>query len=146
MSEHKICEEHWKMMRDEVTRLELDKYVGANGEIAAMRLVDQLQTGEDSQMNYDPLMSAYFMIFNRALDIAGFRVMHPDFGCIICEFYKMRGPEGECICGNPECPNKGQKNVVPDFVDWLTGPESALVACKEYMKEKGWLDDGEKAL
>jgi len=135
----RCCQRHWDMLRQEVIDQGLGAWIASDGEVAVEQLADQLARGEDTKVNYDPLMSCWFMIMTRTLGIAGLAGMHPEFGCPVCRLNEKRTPEGACACGRPECP-KGSPGSVPDFETWLVGPESCVTAAHEYMRTRGWIE------
>jgi hypothetical protein len=137
----KMCQPHWDAMRQEIHDLGIGDWIAPNGEIAAEQLGDQVRRGENTKINYDPLMSSHNMILNRSLEGLGLIVMTPGFGCTICFLNARRTSEGYCSCGHPECPNSPESGrpPIPDFETWIKGPESAPAAAKAYMVQQGWV-------
>ena len=133
----KICMEHWNKLRSEIEKQGLKEWVAPNGEVALEQLVDGLKRQEDTIVNYDPLMSCHWMLVNRAMHMYGFASMTEEFGCVVCRTKMLRGPEGQCLCGNPDCQNK--TGGVQDPEEWLSGPKSCVTAVKEYMFKQGWI-------
>jgi hypothetical protein len=134
-----ICQHHWDMLRAEVAAQGLTDWVAPDGETAAAQIGNQLVRDEDTRVNYDPLMACNFMLWDRALEMAGPAAMAADFGCPICRFSEYRGPEGQCTCGHPDCPNQ-EPGSVPDFETWLVGPNSCVAAARDYMVTQGWIE------
>lgn len=135
----KFCQPHWDILRAEVRTQGLGDWIATSGEVAVEQAADSLVRGEHTRVNYDPLMAAHNMIFGRVLEGLGLVVMSADFGCPICFLNERRDENGFCTCGHPECPNGPGGTALPDFEAWLTGPNSAVLACKDYMVEQGWL-------
>lgn len=137
----KMCQPHWDMMRNEIRELGIYDWVAQSGQVAMEQLGDQVRRGENTPVNYDPLMASHNMIMTRALEGLGLIVMAENFGCPICFLNERRTPEGYCSCGHPECPNRpdGGRPPIPDFETWLKGPNGAPAAAKAYMVEKGWV-------
>lgn len=134
----KFCQNHRDMLRQEIADQGLAGWVAPDGETAIAQLVDNIQRGEDTPVNYDPLMACHNMILERSLRMAGLMVMTEDFGCPVCFFNTHRTPDGRCDCGQPEC--KAQEpGSIPDFEGWLVGPGSCVTAAKDHMARQGWL-------
>lgn len=133
----KMCQEHWNMLKDEVTNQGLDKLVSANSDIAIMKLEAELKGEEDSKEIFDPLMRCNFIIMNRALELVGLQSMSPDFGCPICKFNEALSEEGYCLCNDLSCP--GKTTPIPRFESWLVGPESCVTIVKKYAQDNNWI-------
>lgn len=138
-----FCQRHWDMLRQEVIDQGMGSLIGANSEIAALKLTGELVDGlagkQESKDTFDPLMRAYFMIFSRTLDMVGLDALREDFGCPICFFNKYRNPDGSCPCTNPNCGGKASDSI-PDHETWLVGPESCVTAVREMCVERGWIE------
>lgn len=134
----KMCEDHWTMLREEITKQGMGEWMAPNGEIALEQLANQLTTGEDTPVNHDPLMSCHMMIMQRSVEMAGLIVLTEQFGCPICRFNEHRTEDGRCTCDNPECPCK-KPGSVPNHEEWLVGENSCVAAERAFMVEKGWL-------
>ena len=134
-----MCQPHWDMLRQEIADQGLRAWVAPDGETAVAQLVDGLKRGEDTPVNYDPLMSCNWMLIDRAMQSIGLMVMHQEFGCPICYLNEhIRGEDGSCKCGHAECPNK-EPGSVPDFETWLVGPDGCVSAAKAHMVAQGWI-------
>lgn len=138
-----FCDKHWTMLRQEVEDQGMGKFIGGNGEIAAMKMMGELQSDEDILDNFDPLMRCFFMLMNKTLDIFGpTALFDPEWDCTICKCNEQVNENGSCKCSDPDCHNKAPGSM-PNFEIWLTGPESCVWSVKKYMQEKGWLDESE---
>lgn len=126
------------MLREEVKAQGMGEWIAPDGETAMQQMVDQLERGEDTPVNYDPLMSCHHMLMSRAMETAGLAVMAEDFGCPICRFNERRNPDGSCPCHDPACPGK-EPGSVPDFEGWIVGEDSCVAAAKDYMVTQGWM-------
>jgi hypothetical protein len=127
------------MLRKEVRDQGMDDLVSGNGEVLAVKMLDELEnTGEETKEMFDPLMRAWFMIENRAMEGIGPAILHPDFGCPLCRISDSRTEDGACKCPNADCPNRAPGSV-PNPEEWIKGPDSAVASLKEYASEKGWI-------
>lgn len=132
-----ICQKHWDMLREEVKAQGLDEWVTKSGEVAVEQIVDQLKKGgEQTAVNYDPLMACHWMIQSRALEGFGLMAIQADF-CPICELLQMWNPDGTCKCEREDCQAKEPGSIPDPEVDWIQGP---VGASKAYMIEQGWIE------
>jgi hypothetical protein len=116
----KFCQPHWDALRAAIEARGLGGLVAANGRDAHARMVAELK-GTDEPADFDPLMSAHWMIVNRALEMGGLYLMTGDY-CPICEVLKHHPAD----CGEPSC--------TPETLTryWIDGPaEAALVHARE---------------
>ncbi len=93
----KFCESHWTALRDEIeNKRGLQQFVAGNGKEAFTRQVDALETGAAS--SGDPLMDAFWMITNNAINVAGpYLLADREDGserCPLCEIFVTR----KCPC------------------------------------------------
>lgn len=137
-----MCQSHWDMLRDEVKAQGLYNLVSANGEIATMKMVAEIQkagTEEPERVeDFDPLMRCHWMITERTLGMVGPAAFMPEFGCPICFFNSKRTPEGACSCDKPDC-GATAPGSIPDFETWLVGPNSCVASVREMCIEYGWI-------
>jgi hypothetical protein len=134
-----MCQQHWDTLRQEVIDQGLGEWIASSGETAVAQLVDQLNRGENTKVNYDPLMSSWFMIMSRVIEGVGLPALAPDFGCPICRLQATVADDGSCNCGGQGCPNAAPGSM-PDFESWLVGPDSCVTAAREHMIAKGWIE------
>lgn len=133
-----FCQPHWDQLREEVVEQGMGEWIAKDGATASAQLMDFLSKGEDTLVNYDPLMACHNMILVRTMEIFGLYAMSEQFGCPICQLNSRVNEDGSCRCPNPDCDNK-EPGSLPNFETWIAGPTSCVVAAKEHMLEKGWL-------
>lgn len=137
-----MCQSHWDILREEVEEQGLNGMVSANGEIMAMKMqaeISSMGTDEEERIeDFDPLMRAWFMIMSRTLDMVGLYAFTADFGCPICALNSKRTEDGACSCGSEECGAK-EPGSIPDFVNWIKGPDSCVASIREMCVERGWI-------
>ena len=133
-----FCTPHWEILKAEIHKLSLAEWVAPSAETAAMQVANQVELGEATPINYDPLMASHFMIIDRAFQIIGPSIFDLKFGCPICFLNRSRTLDGTCPRNNDDCDLKTPGSI-PDFDTWLTGPDSAPAASKEFMISEGWI-------
>lgn len=83
----KFCDNHWGLLRRQISAKGIDHLVAQNGQSAARMMKDQLETEEVTIKNFDPLMSAYWAICSNVLESLtragsqasiGYLMSHPD--------------------------------------------------------------------
>jgi hypothetical protein len=72
----KICKEHWALCREAMDSHGLTSLVSVDGKEAARRAVAELE-GDDSNKNFDPLMSMHWHFMNIALECGGMQPLTP---------------------------------------------------------------------
>lgn len=93
----KFCQDHWNNLREAISARGLDHLVARSGEEAIQRAEQEINnTATDA--NYDPLMSAHWMIMGNALQGSGLYLMTGDY-CPLCEVNKYGGSDQEWIDG-----------------------------------------------
>jgi hypothetical protein len=111
----KFCQPHWTALKTAVEARGLGHLIAANGRDAAARVAADLK-GAAEVDDYDPLMSAHWMIVNRVLEHMGLALMFDDL-CPVCEAIE------------------GHKQVMTrDEVEqyYIDGPADAVLAhCRE---------------
>lgn len=80
-----FCSPHWERLKAAITDRGLFHLVAKSGEEATTVAIEQLE-GDESNANWDPLMTATFMIYNRFLETVGLAGMG-EF-CPLCEAQK----------------------------------------------------------
>jgi hypothetical protein len=66
-----MCQQHWDRLREKIAERGLSELIAADGEIAAAQVADQLQRGESSPANFDPLMGAFWAIGSNVMATLG---------------------------------------------------------------------------
>lgn len=90
----RICQDHWKMIRDVLKDRGMDHLGAKSGKEAMDQMINDLQAGKGSQdpKDFDPNMSLHWHFTNEALRCGGLYLMFakPDGGdyCPVCEFVK----------------------------------------------------------
>ena len=79
----KICDDHWLQLRKAIDDRGLGPFVAKNEEHAADNLMSQIR-GTNTKENYDPLMSATYMIWSNALESFGMGIIQSDAPCPLC--------------------------------------------------------------
>jgi hypothetical protein len=87
----KICESHWEKLRAAIKVRGIYDLVSDSGEEAIKRTVEVIN-GVDTVENFDPLLSANYMICGNALSAGGLYLMGVDESgkhyCPLCEAEK----------------------------------------------------------
>lgn len=130
-----ICQKHWNMLREKIDTAGLGEWVAKDGSMAAQQMADQVGRGLEVG-NWDPLMSAWYMITGNAMEMAGPNLlnMDPKFdSCVICFLNSQRTEDGRCPCPDPNCKGK-EPGSVPDFEGWL---DNAVQGQLDYARAQG---------
>lgn len=101
----KFCQAHWDKLHDAIKDRGLWHLVAKSGEAAQEAAKRQLE-GTDTAADFDPLMSAHWAIYARAIDCGGLYLMGTDESgandgdfCPLCELNKHADrtgmPEGQ---------------------------------------------------
>lgn len=117
----KCCQRHWDMLRSAVESRGLMHLTAKDSKTALENVVTELQGGD---VPYDPLMSCWWMITNKALQLGGLYLMSGDL-CPICEAVHHLAdlPIEE---GGPPAGEAWVEN------EWVNGPaDAALQHCRE---------------
>jgi hypothetical protein len=92
----KFCQPHWNRLKAEITSLGVADFIAQDGKEAMAQMVGDLKGETKTRQNYDPLMGAYWMITNRALESGGLYLMTQDENgnerCPLCEVVKHAPP------------------------------------------------------
>lgn len=80
----KFCDNHWESLKDAIEIRSLSHLVSKNEEDAAARIQKELD-GKHSLDNYDPLLNAYWMLMQKAVEMGGIYMMSNDNICPLCE-------------------------------------------------------------
>lgn len=101
-----ICQNHWDVLKKEISFRGLDHLVSKSGEDAAARMVSR------TQANFEPLLSSMMAIMGNAFTLFS----GPWKGCPLCvldeKHYMMYG-EGKCT--DPKCEGPSSAAMV-----WIT--------------------------
>jgi hypothetical protein len=114
----KFCQPHWDALRTAVEARGLGHLIAANGRDAVARTVADF-AGRADVSDFDPLMSAHWMIAERATQVLGLALYCGDL-CPVCELLTVTPP-----------PPPGHRYATNDayFID---GPADAVLArCQE---------------
>lgn len=57
-----FCQPHWDDLREAIRKVGLEAWVSESGEAVARAIADQIETGNVTIDNFDPLMDAHFAI------------------------------------------------------------------------------------
>lgn len=79
----KICDNHWKGLKDAIDQRGLSKFISKDGQAAVARIVSSLQ-GADGKDEFDPLMQANFAIWGNALQAFGIEITAEEAPCPLC--------------------------------------------------------------
>lgn len=79
----KLCDDHWLQLKQAIDDRGLGPFVAKDEEQGVDNLLSQIQ-GTDTKENYDPLMSATYMIWGNALESFGIGIIQPDAPCPLC--------------------------------------------------------------
>ncbi|OGU54784.1 MAG: hypothetical protein A2V66_01620 [Ignavibacteria bacterium RBG_13_36_8] len=89
----KFCLPHWDELREAIRLKGLSHLVASSGEAAMERIKAELE-GTETLANYDPLMSAYWMICSQAIEVGGPYLLSGSY-CPLCELDKhATNPDG----------------------------------------------------
>jgi hypothetical protein len=92
----KFCQPHWDRLKAEIRSHGVADFIARDGKEAMTQAVGQLKGERETRQNYDPLMSAHWMIVNRALESGGLYLMvqdeHGNERCPLCELVKHAPP------------------------------------------------------
>jgi hypothetical protein len=80
----KFCQPHWDRLKAEIQSHGVADFIAHDGEEAIARVVGQINGERQTRENYDPLMSAHWMIVSRAIDCGGLYLLTGDH-CPLCE-------------------------------------------------------------
>lgn len=128
-----VCMDHWSKLRAAVEARGLMEYVAPDGAAEAAMLKDQVEVGEPTLANWDPLMGAYMKIVSNGIALMGPYILNEP--CIICFLNTKRTEDGSCACDEPDCEAK-KPGSIPDFETWV---DKSVEGQQAYAKEKGWV-------
>lgn len=82
-----MCQKHWDKLREAIDQRGLGKFVANNGEEAIEHTVRGLK-GENTIVDFEPLMGSSMCLANLALKIGGLALMKPNeddsMPCPVC--------------------------------------------------------------
>ena len=121
-SDMKICKNHWEQLKDAIKVRGLWDLVAPNGQAAIYRMQQEL-AGTATDSNYDPLMTANYMISGQALNFGGIYLLTGDY-CPLCEAeHHTQIPD--------DFPEEIKKQGVAMY--WINGcTDSILDYCREH--------------
>lgn len=113
----KFCLPHWDELKEAIKKRGLFHLVAKDGQAAVERMKEEM-AGTQGDDNYDPLMTAHWMITGKALEMAGLYLLHGDL-CPLCELN-----------------SHAKKGAFPDGVvpstEWINGCcDAVLKYCQE---------------
>lgn len=73
----RFCQEHWEELKAAVSRYGMDHLVAENGQQATAHQVREL-TGENTLVDFEPLLGSHNVLVNTALHLFGLSVLNPD--------------------------------------------------------------------
>jgi hypothetical protein len=117
----RFCQQHWDTLREMVISKGMGTLIAKSGEDVAARVQEELE-GTATNATYDPLMSAYWGITNRALEMGGLYLMGRKPG------------DGEEYCPLCEVEEQGIRfeSKPGAALAWMEGcTDSILVYCRE---------------
>lgn len=94
----KFCQPHWDALRKAIDDRGLSGFVPDGGEEAAKQMVDQIESGETTVDNFDPLMGAYWAIVGQITAVFGAGALFHK-GCPLSEANKAHN----AACTDPTC-------------------------------------------
>lgn len=98
----KFCDAHWSELRTAISDRGLMHLVAKDGQTAMESAVAELN-GQQTPAQYDPLMSATYMIYGNATRAGGLYLMMADENgneyCPLCEVNKNGGQSQQWIDG-----------------------------------------------
>lgn len=90
----KFCDAHWQTLRTAINDRGLSHLIAKDGQTAMESAVAELN-GQQTDAQYDPLMSATYMIYGNAMRMGGLYLMttdeHGNEYCPLCEVEKHVG-------------------------------------------------------
>lgn len=86
-----LCDKHWQSLRASVSKYGLDHLIAPDGTAAAEMMVRQFK-GEQTALDFDPLMAAHNQLLDVALNFVGMKVMGD--ACPVCELEQYDWTEG----------------------------------------------------
>lgn len=123
----RICQKHWDALRAALDARGIG-HLGAKTDDDARRAIVTELEGRRDENDFDPLMSANWMIFSKALELGGLAAMglneHGEQYCPVCLALKC------CKVGGED----GFRDLAHVESHWIDGPADAMLAVA---KEKG---------
>ena len=93
----KMCMDHWAQLRRDVSKFGLDHLIAPDSKAAVGMMARQLQ-GTEGALDFDPLMNANNLLWEKAIAFIGLRMMtnKPDGSepCPACELRDYNWVEG----------------------------------------------------
>lgn len=116
----KFCQPHWDKLRAAVESRGLGHLVAANGRDAHARAVAELQ-GHAEVDDFDPLMTAHWMIVGVVQQRVGLALFFGDAICPVCEGIKTNEGHVDAKLGRVYTPEEEESY-------WIDGPADAVLA------------------
>ena len=120
----KFCRGHWTTLRGMVEEKGMKHLIKTNAKEAFDSMIKELK-GDNNIIDYDPLMSSYWTLSARAIEVGGIYLLgvKPD-GSEYCPMCEVQKHIPVCNCG--KC--KGETSAI----QWMEGCTDAVL---EYCKE-----------
>lgn len=122
----RFCQRHWDALRHAIQARGLGDFIAGSGQEAVEMATRALKGGQPKKKSdYDPLLSAHWMIVNNTMEKLkelGFNPMgvfaeheeHPECQCPLC-YLNFLSLEHDRTCDKPDCPKpKGMT-----FDNWI---------------------------
>lgn len=88
----KFCQPHWDRLKAEIQSHGVADFIARDGHEAMAQAIGDLKGQRKTRENYDPLASACWMIYGRAIEAGGLYLMtedeHGKERCPLCELKK----------------------------------------------------------
>jgi hypothetical protein len=95
----KFCQSHWQALRSAVRERGMEHLVAKSGEDAHAAMVRQVKGEPEERDDFDPLMSATWMIYGRFIETVGLEAMQGE-KCPLCECREGYRQAGTCDNGD----------------------------------------------
>jgi hypothetical protein len=66
-----MCQDHWDRLREKINERVLTGLIASDGATAAAQIADQVQQGEATPTNFDPLMGAFWAVGSNVMGTLG---------------------------------------------------------------------------
>lgn len=131
----KFCQPHWDSLKAAIIARGLGDMIARDGKEAARQMAGHMKGDKVTLENFDPLMSAHWMILGNAVEmikrVGGDIVpLMTEEKCPIC-FLNNLSEEHDKVCVDPNCKKvKGQT-----FDDWIDKAADGAAEAAKLLKE-----------
>lgn len=122
----KMCQPHWDKLHLAIEARGMGHLIAKSGQEVVGRMKKEA-AGDESPETFDPLMSAWFQIMTRALEVGGLYLMTGDL-CPVCEALAHTRLEPDDTTG------KAFKTKEELEAYWIDGPADSRL---EYARSMG---------